>query len=125
MLHCVSPAVSPDAQLIGAVQLEISSPDRMHDRSAQVKYTFLDRASTCTGDDRRAPIEGIDHFRPLRHYAEETCAASRPLPQGRDGIAATVCGEDVLDRNGIVMQRAHSRTRASIWACTHRLDRRL
>ena len=82
-------------QIMGQVQLEIFR--------ALVKQRFdLD----VTLDDRRivyletieAPVEGVGHFEPLRHYAE--ChLLLEPLPQGSGIYYDTVCPTDVLDLN--------------------------
>ncbi len=45
-----------------------------------------------------APVEGVGHYEPLRHYAE-TRLLLEPLPPGSGFQAATVCSEDQLDRN--------------------------
>lgn len=45
-----------------------------------------------------APVEGIGHFEPLRHYAEAHLLLE-PLERGSGLEFATICSEDVLDRN--------------------------
>ena len=45
-----------------------------------------------------APVEGVGHFEPLRHYAEVHLLLE-PLPQGSGVRLDTRCPEDVLDRN--------------------------
>ncbi len=45
-----------------------------------------------------APVEGIGHFEPLRHYAEVHLLLS-PLPAGSGVVYDTQCSEDALDRN--------------------------
>ena len=45
-----------------------------------------------------APVEGVGHFEPLRHYAEVHLLLE-PLPPGSGLQFDTVCSEDVLDRN--------------------------
>ncbi len=45
-----------------------------------------------------APVEGVGHFEPLRHYAE-VHILMEPLPEGSGLRVDTVCSEDVLDRN--------------------------
>ena len=45
-----------------------------------------------------APVEGVGHFEPLRHYAEVHLLLE-PLERGAGLEFATVCPEDVLDRN--------------------------
>ena len=45
-----------------------------------------------------APVEGVGHFEPLRHYAEVHLLLE-PLLQGSGVRLDTRCPEDVLDRN--------------------------
>ena len=45
-----------------------------------------------------APVVGVGHYEPLRHYAEVHLILA-PLPQGSGLVFDTVCSEDVLDRN--------------------------
>lgn len=82
-------------QIMGQVQLEIF-------RSLVSQRFGLD----ITLEDRRivymetieAPVEGIGHFEPLRHYAE--ChLLLEPLPRGSGIYYDTVCPTDILDIN--------------------------
>ena len=45
-----------------------------------------------------APVEGVGHYEPLRHYAEVHLLLE-PLPRGSGLQFASVCSEDRLDRN--------------------------
>ena len=45
-----------------------------------------------------APVEGVGHFEPLRHYAEVHLLLE-PMPRGTGMVFASACSEDVLDRN--------------------------
>ena len=45
-----------------------------------------------------APVEGVGHFEPLRHYAE-VHLLMEPLEPGSGLIFDTVCSENMLDRN--------------------------
>ena len=45
-----------------------------------------------------APVEGVGHFEPLRHYAEVHLQLE-PLPRGSGLQFASACSEDVLERN--------------------------
>ncbi len=45
-----------------------------------------------------APVEGVGHFEPLRHYAEVHLLLE-PLPPGSGLQFDTLCSEDALDRN--------------------------
>ena len=45
-----------------------------------------------------APVEGVGHFEPLRHYAEVHLLLE-PQPRGSGLSFASVCSEDILDKN--------------------------
>ena len=45
-----------------------------------------------------APMMGVGHFEPLRHYAEAHLLLE-PLPRGSGVVFGSVCSEDDLDRN--------------------------
>lgn len=45
-----------------------------------------------------APVAGVGHFEPLRHYAEAHLLLE-PLPRGSGVTFGSVCSEDDLDRN--------------------------
>ena len=45
-----------------------------------------------------APVEGVGHFEPLRHYAE-VHLLMEPLEAGSGLVFDTVCSENMLDRN--------------------------
>ena len=82
-------------QLMGAAQLEIlQSLIRMR---FGWDVTF-DTGRISYRETIAAPVEGVGHFEPLRHYAEVHLILA-PLPQGSGLVFDTVCSEDVLDRN--------------------------
>ena len=82
-------------QLMGAVQLEIlQSLIRMR---FGWDVTF-DTGRISYRETIAAPVEGVGHFEPLRHYAEVHLILA-PLPQGSGLVFDIVCSEDVLDRN--------------------------
>lgn len=82
-------------QLMGAVQLEIlQSLIRMR---FGWDVTF-DTGRISYRETIAAPVEGVGHFEPLRHYAEVHLILA-PLQQGSGLVFDTVCSEDVLDRN--------------------------
>ncbi len=82
-------------QIMGKIQLEVL-------RSVIMERFSLD----VTLDDRRiyykesivAPVEGVGHFEPLRHYAEAHILLE-PLPRGSGLQFDTRCPLDVLDVN--------------------------
>lgn len=83
------------AQLMGAVQIEILKRliwDRFH-----VAVEF-GTGNIVYKETILAPVEGVGHFEPLRHYAEVHLL----LEPGEPGSGLqffTACSEDVLDRN--------------------------
>ena len=82
-------------QLMGAVQLEILQ--------SLIRMRFgwgvtFDTGRISYRETIAAPVEGVGHFEPLRHYAEVHLILA-PLPQGSGLVFDTVCSEDVLDRN--------------------------
>ena len=99
-------------QLMGAVQLEVIQ-QMMHDRFG-LDVTF-GPGSILYKETIAAPVEGIGHFEPLRHYAE-THVLLEPLPQGSGMAYATVCSEDVLDRNWqrLIMQHFQEREHVGV-----------
>lgn len=101
-------------QLMGAVQLEVIQ-QMMHDRfgldvsfgpgGILYKETIAHR------------IEGVGHFEPLRHYAE-THVLLEPLLAGSGMRFASVCNEDVLDRNWQRLILQHCREREHLGVLT-------
>ena len=80
-------------QLMGKVQLEVL-------RSViagrfGLEITFADRRIYYK-ETISAPVEGIGHFEPLRHYAEVHLLLE-PLPRGSGLIFDTACHQDILD----------------------------
>ncbi len=80
-------------QLMGQVQMEILQ------RRLKERFDI----EVCFGAGRvvyretiAAPVEGVGHFEPLRHYAEVHLLLE-PLPRGTGLRFATVCPEDRLD----------------------------
>lgn len=80
-------------QLMGEVQTEILQ--------RRLKERFGIEAAFGAGrvvyrETIAAPVEGVGHFEPLRHYAEVHLLLE-PLPRGTGLRFATVCPEDKLD----------------------------
>ena len=92
-LHLLSRGSAIHVQIMGKVQMEIF-------RSLVQQRFGLD----ITLDDQRifyketiaAPVEGVGHFEPLRHYAE-VHVLLEPLEAGSGIVTDTVCSPDVLD----------------------------
>lgn len=62
-----------------------------------------------------APVEGVGHFEPLRHYAEVRIMLE-PLPRGSGMEFGTRCAEDDLDRNWqrLILTHAMERDHAGV-----------
>lgn len=82
-------------QIMGQVQLEILK--------SMIKERFLVEVEFSSGnivykETIKAPVIGIGHYEPLRHYAEAQLLLE-PLKPGSGLKFATACSEDELDRN--------------------------
>ena len=82
-------------QLMGDVQLEILQ--RIIRERFGMEVTF-GAGTICYRETIAAPVEGIGHFEPLRHYAEVHLLLE-PGERGSGVRIATACPEDQLDRN--------------------------
>lgn len=94
-------------QLMGAVQLEVIQ-QMMHDRFGL--DVLFGPGGILYKETIAHPVEGVGHFEPLRHYAE-THVLLEPLPAGSGMRFASVCSEDVLDRNWqrLILQHCQER----------------
>ena len=82
-------------QLMGEVQLEVLQR-LIHDRFGW--SVSFDAGHIVYRETIAAPVEGVGHFEPLRHYAEVHLLLE-PGERGSGLEFATSCGEDQLDRN--------------------------
>ena len=80
-------------QIMGKIQLEILKS--LIQQRFNLEIQFLDRRSYYK-ETILAPVEGIGHFEPLRHYAEVHLLLE-PLPLGSGLVFDTVCSTDILD----------------------------
>lgn len=101
-------------QLMGAVQLEVIQ-QMMHDRFG-LDVSF-GPGGILYKETIAHPVEGVGHFEPLRHYAE-THVLLEPLPAGSGMRFASVCSEDVLDRNWQRLILQHCREREHLGVLT-------
>ena len=101
-------------QLMGAVQLEVIQ-QMMHDRFG-LDVSF-GPGGILYKETISHPVEGVGHFEPLRHYAE-THVLLEPLPAGIGMRFASVCSEDVLDRNWQRLILQHCREREHLGVLT-------
>lgn len=92
-LHLLADGGGIHVQLMGKVQLEVfralvhsrfGLDIRLDDRRIYYKETIC------------APVEGVGHYEPLRHYAE-THLLLEPLPRGSGLVYDSVCPTDVLE----------------------------
>jgi small GTP-binding protein len=82
-------------QLMGQIQMEVLAR-QIKDRFGVV-VTF-GAGSIVYKETIAAPVEGVGHFEPLRHYAEVHLLLA-PGERGSGISVDSVCSEDVLDRN--------------------------
>ena len=83
------------AQLMGTVQIEVLQ-SLIRERFDVI--VTIDSGHISYRETIAAPVEGVGHFEPLRHYAE-VHLLMEPLPQGSGLVFDSTCSEDVLDRN--------------------------
>ena len=82
-------------QLMGAVQIEVLQRRILDRYDADVR---IDSGRILYQETIAAPVEGVGHFEPLRHYAEVHLAIE-PAERGSGLTLASACAEDQLDRN--------------------------
>ena len=82
-------------QIMGRVQLEVLQSLISQRFSLDVT---IDDGRIFYKETIAAPVEGVGHFEPLRHYAEVHILLE-PLPRGSGLVYDTVCPTDVLDGN--------------------------
>ncbi|MCD7981784.1 MAG: TetM/TetW/TetO/TetS family tetracycline resistance ribosomal protection protein [Clostridiales bacterium] len=82
-------------QVMGEVQIEVLSS--LIEERFGVKVGF-GPPHIVYRETIAAPVEGVGHFEPLRHYAE-VHLLMEPLPAGSGLKFAAECSEDLLDKN--------------------------
>ena len=82
-------------QLMGAVQIEVLQRRILDRYDVNVR---IDSGRILYQETISAPVEGVGHFEPLRHYAEVHLAIE-PAERGSGVTLSSACSEDVLDRN--------------------------
>lgn len=83
------------ARLMGQVQIEVLKSLIAERFDVQVQ---VDAGRILYKETIAAPVEGVGHYEPLRHYAEVHLLLE-PLPQGSGLVFDSQCSEDLLDRN--------------------------
>ncbi len=89
--------------VMGEVQLEVLK------RSVQDRFGIsvsFGEGSVLYKETIAAPVEGIGHFEPLRHYAEVHLLLE-PAERGSGLSFGTLCSEDILDKNWQRLIRTH------------------
>ena len=84
-----------EAQVMGEVQIEILQSLIASRFGVQVEFG---PAHIVYKETIAAPVEGVGHFEPLRHYAEVHLLLE-PLPRGSGLEFAADCSEELLARN--------------------------
>ncbi len=102
------------AQVMGEVQIEILK-SLIRERFGL--YVEFDEGSIVYKETIAAPVEGIGHFEPLRHYAE-VHLLMEPLEPGSGLQFAAACSEDVLDRNWQRLVLTHLEERKHVGVLT-------
>lgn len=99
-------------QLMGEVQLEVL--ERIAKERFGLEISFS-HGSIAYKETISAPVEGVGHYEPLRHYAEVHLKLE-PLPQGSGLVFATDCNEDELDKNWqrLIMTHLYEKTHLGV-----------
>ncbi len=101
-------------QLMGEVQIEVLR--RIIFERFGMKVGF-GRGSISYRETIAAPVVGIGHFEPLRHYAEVHLLLE-PLQRGEGLKFETSCPEDMLDRNWQRLVLTHLKEKAHLGVLT-------
>lgn len=101
-------------QLMGEVQTEVLS--RIVFERFGMRISF-GRGSISYRETIAAPVEGVGHFEPLRHYAEVRLLLE-PLERGSGLVFETKCSEDSLDRNWQRLILTHLKEKTHIGTLT-------
>ncbi|MBP3892727.1 MAG: GTP-binding protein [Atopobiaceae bacterium] len=82
-------------RLMGEVQLEVVREALQERFGLAIDFG---PGGICYQETISAPVVGVGHFEPLRHYAEAHLMLE-PLPAGSGVVFGSCCSEDDLDRN--------------------------
>ena len=102
------------AQFMGEVQIEILK-NLIRQRFAL--ETDFDEGSIVYKETIAAPVEGVGHYEPLRHYAEVHLLLASGEP-GSGLVFDTRCSEDMLDRNWQRLVLTHLREKEHLGVLT-------
>ncbi len=101
-------------QVMGEVQLEVLTRIIAERFGFKVEFTH---GSIAYKETIAAPIEGVGHYEPLRHYAE-VHLLMEPAERGSGLEFAVNCGEDTLDRNWQRLILTHLKEKSHIGVLT-------
>ena len=115
-LHIVWDEASGEihAQLMGEVQIEILRSLIYQRFGVRVEFG---EGRIVYKETIEAPVEGVGHFEPLRHYAEVHLLLE-PGERGSGIQVASSCSEDVLDRNWQRLVLTHLEEREHVGVLT-------
>jgi predicted RNA-binding protein with PIN domain len=101
-----------DIQLMGEVQIEVLA-DLIEERFGITVH--VDEGRIMYKETIDAPVVGMGHFEPLRHYAEVHLLLE-PLERGSGLVFETDCKETVLDRNSqrLILQQLEAMDHAGV-----------
>lgn len=99
-------------QVMGQVQMEILKNILWERFGLEVEF---DAGSIVYKETLAEPVEGIGHFEPLRHYAEVHLLLE-PGERGSGLQFASLCSEDMLDRNWQRLILTHLEENV-MWVC--------
>ncbi len=102
------------AQLMGEVQIEILQDIIAQRYGLAVRF---DEGSIAYRETIAAPVEGVGHYEPLKHYAEVHLLLE-PGARGSGLVCETRCSEDMLDRNWQRLVLTHLREKEHIGVLT-------
>ena len=112
-----------DVQIMGKVQLEILQKLLAQRFSLLVSF---DTGRVLYKESILAPVEGVGHFEPLRHYAEVHILLE-PLPQGSGLVFDSLCSTDMLaaQYRNLVMSHMKEKTHLGVLTGAPITDMRL
>jgi len=102
------------AQVMGQVQIEVLTS--ILKERFDIDAEFTDRRILYK-ETIAAPVEGVGHFEPLRHYAEVHLLLE-PLPHGSGLVFDSICPENYLDRNWQRLIQTHLEEKQHIGVLT-------
>ncbi len=100
--------------LTGKIQLEVISALALERFGIQIGF---DSGSVVYTETIKAPVEGVGHYEPLRHYAEVHILIE-PLPRGSGIEYDSLVSEDDLDRNWQRLIITHLREKEHVGVLT-------